>query len=66
MSLHQLRPATDAPWLAAHVPAWVRQAEVFITRDTGNPDAPSGREHQSAVLPATASRGPDARTPVRL
>jgi hypothetical protein len=48
---HDCPPPVGDRWLAAHVPAWLRQgAEVFITFDTGNPDTTNGGGHVYAVL----------------
>jgi hypothetical protein len=48
---HDCPPPAGDRWLAAHVPAWLRQgAEVFITYDTGNPDTTNGGGHVYAVL----------------
>ena len=48
---HDCPPPAGDRWLAAHVPAWLRQgARVFITYDTGNPDTTNGGGHVYAVL----------------
>lgn len=61
---HDCPPPAGDRWLAAHVPAWVRQgAEVFITYDTGNPDTTNGGGHVYAVLVGHGvPRRTDART----
>jgi len=57
---HDCPPGAGDRWLAVHVPAWLRQgARVFITFDTGNPDATNGGGHVYAVL---AGRGVPRRT----
>jgi acid phosphatase len=61
---HDCPPPVGDRWLAAHVPAWLRQgAEVFITYDTGNPDTTNGGGHVYAVLVGHGvARRADGRT----
>lgn len=61
---HDCSPAVGDQWLAAHVPAWLRQgAEVLITFDTGDPDTTNGGGHVYAVLVGHGvHHGTDGRT----
>ena len=61
---HDCPPPVGDRWLAAHVPAWVRQgAKVFVAYDTGDPDTTNGGGHVYAVLVGHGvPRRTDART----